>query len=59
METRKKERIRDKKLNLFSEKDDSLKLFSLSKVQAAYNFAYDKKIEKKQQKKDVEEKKKE
>ena len=53
LKAEKKKRNRDKNLNLLNEKNDSSQLFLLSRVQAACNFAYDKKVEKKQQRKKV------
>ena len=59
LKAKKKKQNRSKRLNLLGEEDDSPQLFSPSRVQAARNFVHDRKVEKKQQKKDVEKKNKE
>ena len=59
LKAEKKKPNRGKKLNLLGTEDDGLQLFSSSRVQAVCNFAPDKEVEKEQQKRDVEEKKKE
>ena len=59
LKAKKKKRNRGKKRNLLGEKDDGLQLFSPSRIQTTCNFAYDKEVEKEQQKRDVKEKKKE
>lgn len=57
LKAKRKKRNRNKKLNLLDEKDDSLQLFSLSRIQIAHNFAHNKEVEKEHQKKDIKEKK--
>ncbi len=47
LKAEKKKRNSGKRLNLLVEEDDSPHLFLPSRVQAARNFAHDKKIEKK------------
>ena len=58
LKAEKKKRNRGKRLNLLGEEDDGSQLFLSLRVQDVRNFAYDKKVEKRQQKRDVEEKKK-
>ena len=40
-------------MNLLGEEDDGLQLFLPSKVQAARNFAYNKEVEKKKNKREI------
>lgn len=42
LKTKKTKQNRDKRLNLLNKKDDSLQLYLSSRIQAAYNFVYDK-----------------
>lgn len=51
LKAKKKKKNRGKRLNLLSEKDDGPQLFSFLRVQATYNFIYDKKVEKSNKKK--------
>ncbi len=46
LKAEKKKRNRSKRPNLPSEEDDGPQLFSSSRVQATYNFAPNKKVEK-------------